>query len=219
MRETGTTRVRLHKVTLAVALWGLLGLPAVGAASPIIQDLSNEARNISPWVGQSFTAEDALIDTVGVFVVDFTIGSVATDSTIVYDLYDGFGWAGTLLGSRTYSGLSEGFDGYADVSFAGIPLVVGSIYTLRVSNDTLQWGVESDFAGGGVYYPGGTALLPPSGGPGTPPRDLRFHVLPEVVPEPGTVILLGTGIGAAALRRFRARRPPSRCGKASALNA
>ena len=209
MHETETTPAGSLKVTLALALWGLLALPAVGAAGPIIQDHSNEGRNIWPWVGQSFTAEDGLIDTVGVFVVDFTIGSVATDSTIVYDLFEGFGSAGNLLGSRTYSGLSEGFKGYADVSFAGIPLAVGSVYTLRVSNDTPQWGVESDFDGAGAYYPGGAALLPPSGEPGTPPRDLRFHVLPEVVPEPGTIVLLGTGIGAAALRRFRTRRPRS----------
>jgi hypothetical protein len=71
----------------ALALGLSLGLPTPSAGSPIIQDFSNEARNIAPWAGQSFTAEDALIDVVGVYVVDFTIGSVATDTTVEYSLY------------------------------------------------------------------------------------------------------------------------------------
>ena len=125
-----------HEVSSVLALALLLGLPAASSAGPIVQDFSNEARNIFPLVGQSFTAEDPFIDTVGAYVVDFTFGSVATDTTIDYQLYAGFGNGGALLGTRAFSGLVDGFGGYADVSFAGIPLVVGSTYTLFLTNDT-----------------------------------------------------------------------------------
>jgi hypothetical protein len=188
-------------LVLSVAVLALWCVPPGRAdAGPILQDVSNEARNISPWVGQTFTAEDAQIGIAGVYVQDFTFGSVATDPTIVYALYDGAGAGGALLGSRTFSGLVEGFSGFADVSFAGVPLIVGNVYSLLVSNDTGQWGVESAFIAGGTYYTGGTALLSPDFGPGLPPRDLRFHVLPAV-PEPAVLTLLGIGLASVIARR------------------
>jgi hypothetical protein len=149
-------------VSLAASVLSLT-LPAVGSAGPIIQDFSNEARNIYPWVGQTFTAEDPLIDLVGVYVVDF---GFTGDTTIDYSLYEGVGIGGTLLGTRTFSGLTDGFAGYANVSFAGIPLVVGSVYTILVSNDTFEWGVASAFTQNGSAYPGGTARLYPDYSPG-----------------------------------------------------
>lgn len=202
-------RLRLFTRNVGVALGTVvlaLALPARGVASPIIQDTSNEARNISPFAGQSFTAEDAAIGIAGVYVVDFTLqpGTPATDATIVYELYAGVYLAGgTLLASRTFSGLTEGFAGFADVSFAGVALTPGSIYSLVVTNDTAEWGVASVFPSA---YGGGTALLPPAGDPGLPPRDLRFHVLPAAVPEPGAMLLLAVACGGVLGRRVTIAR-------------
>lgn len=191
-----------------VALALCLALPAPSAAGPIVQNVQNEARNISPFEGQTFTAEDALIGIAGVYVRDFTFCptvplidgcvTVATDPDVVYDLYAGVYLAGgTLLATRTFSGLVEGFNGFADVSFAGLSLVVGNTYSLVVSNDTFQWGVDSAFIAD--YYTGGAALLPFA--PGDSSRDLRFHVLPDSIPEPATLVLLGVGLAAAGMRR------------------
>lgn len=218
MRSNST--VLRHSASIAaliVTLGTFCGRPTGAWAGPILQDFSNEARNIFPFVGQTFTAEDPFISVAGVYVVDFTIGTVATDSTIEYRLYQGIDTSGPLLGTRIFSTLTEGFDGFADVSFAGIPLVVGAPYLLYVTNDTTRWGVESAFNSGGTFYVGGNAFLPPSGDPGVPPRDLRFHVLPQV-PEPGTLVLVGSAIAAAAVsRRLRkSARPAGRVRAAAA---
>src|SRR5437660_11688133 len=150
----------------------LVSIPPRAHADAIVQPLANGFPNtifFGPF-GQTFTAEDVAIDTVGVLATQFH--DLPDAFSLRYDLYEGVGASGMPIASRTFTGSGSFFD-FADVSFAGVPLVVGNTYSLILTGSS-RMGV---FVGESNTnpYPGGTALwfnLPqPSG-------DLAFHVLP-----------------------------------------
>lgn len=191
------TKTTLAAIAVAATLAGTG--PARGAS--IIQDQRGGASQIlyaSP-VGQTFTAQDPHILSVGFWVEDFNPSHAPADFAVDILLYDGAGFSGTLLGAGTFGALHGDYDGWADVPFPSVSLVPGQLYTARIADDTVRWGVatvSNVYAGGNSFF---------SGAP-YPAADLTFRVLvPDaVVPEPGSLGLTLIGIfGALAHARVR----------------
>ena len=158
-------------------------------AANIIQDQTNGAYQILAFspIGQTFTAEDAFIQSIGFSLADFNPTFAPDDFSITVKLYEGIGTSGLLLGSGVFDQLVDDFNGWADVDFTSVVLNVGNSYTAIVEDDTVRWGVE---AFNENLYLGGQAILYGSLNETT---DLRFRVLtretaaPTSVPEPSTI--------------------------------
>ena len=206
MKQECAMRALARRFSSSIATLGLL-VCVVGQveAGPIIipgpYTGTTQILQASP-IGQTFTAEDQRIQSVGFSVHDSNPTLGPSDFSLTISLYAGIGTAGALLGDRTFLGLTDGFDGFIDVDFTSVSLNVGDIYTAIIGDTTPRWGLNSVSVD---VYAGGTAIQL---GEPSPFFDFGLRVIP--VSEPATSALLATGILALALYRRRAALP-ARC--------
>lgn len=137
--------------------------------------------------GQTFTAEDEYIQSIGFWLEDWNPTLGPLDITI--ELFQGEGIGGQSLGSAPVEGLYPGFDGFFDASFDFVRLEVGQMYTAILSSPNMraavrwfQWApseggtpLYSDpYTGGDVIFRGQIKNY----------GDATFRVIPESATPP-----------------------------------
>jgi hypothetical protein len=160
-----------------------------------LQDQQNATYQVNAFepLGQSFIAEDQHIK----FAFNYRdFNPQYPLDTLRMRLLSGDGPSGTELGSVEFS-LAAGFDGFFDVDFSGVTLIIGSAYTALVDipDTSPRWGVRAHqgdvYSGGRGYDPYGNL---------TADDDMMFRVTPALkavpgeVPEPASIAIFALGL-------------------------
>ena len=143
-------------------------------------------------IGQSFTANGDILHTVDLQLLNLNMSfELSQDHFVTLDLYDGFGFGGQQLASKTVDVdelLGQLVNSQAEVPFAlgAVPVTRGQIYSFQLRAATARFG-SVWFAGN--PYTGGQAILQ---GQAFSDPDLYFGI--SAVPEPGNWALLAAGL-------------------------
>ncbi len=198
----------------AFAFGALLLAPIVPVASAQTIDQSNTGPGCCPtahygnlyWKGQTFRPAANTVTGAGLELWDFHIGIVT--GTLSVQLWDNVPSAvgATMLASGT-SPYNLVASSWTDVFWAPVSVTPGAQYFLAMMASDWSYAPVSsgDMYTGGSVWIGGSNNTDPYGnwgdlGPLGPGWDLRFREYsvtpsdPTVTPEPGTTILLGSGL-------------------------
>ncbi|GAB4169230.1 MAG: hypothetical protein Kow0020_02860 [Wenzhouxiangellaceae bacterium] len=168
----------------------LMSLSHAVAALDIIQDRHNFDSQINFFspVGQTFTAEDAAISTIGIWLND--CNTHFSDNPLDFRLYSGSGTSGALLAQQTLA-VPPGHSNYFDVDFSGTGLTIGNTYTIEVfspnarrcfqENVFSQPNPGPDYTGGAILYQGSVNAAR---------GDMQFRVIVDPHAELATEISL-----------------------------
>ena len=133
-------RVRKRIIVCISFFFLMFVIVSTSSATPIIQDLENGSNSIwlAEIVGQSFTAEDAYIDWIGIGVED--VNTSINDLTIEMAIFAGDGIFSTELKREEFT-LDSGFAGYVDMDATDLILEIGEtqVTTVHLQDAGSSW--------------------------------------------------------------------------------
>lgn len=160
-------------------------------AIPIQQNVVDNYVQLNHFgpVGQSFIAEYSQVSAT-VWISDYNQQVDPSDFEISYDVYEGTGTAGLLVGSGEFSVPTDGYLGWATLNLSEYVLQIGDTYSIMLNNGNARWSIgfsETD------SYAGGQMILsqdPHNLFPDYSQYDLAFQLDSVSVTEPSGVFLM-----------------------------